>query len=187
MHNIDQSLELKLNGTRRRGMGSHESTAMINDEWLTPQYIIDAIGPFDLDPCAPIIRPWPTAEKHYTRDDDGLIQEWYGRVWCNPPYGPETGQWLRKLADHGNGIALVFARTETDFFFRQIWDRAHSVFFFKGRLYFYNVNGRKSSKNAGAPSCLVAYGINNTDAIEEARTHNTIIGKHILLQDINYL
>lgn len=35
-------------------------------EWLTPRNIVDALGPFDLDPCAPIVRPWPTAVQHYT-------------------------------------------------------------------------------------------------------------------------
>lgn len=56
-------------------------------EYLTPKYILDAIGPFDLDPCASIVRPWPTATKHYTRFDDGLMQPWDGLVWLNPPFG----------------------------------------------------------------------------------------------------
>jgi len=46
---------------RRPGIGSHQSAAMMKDEWLTPPDIIKALGPFDLDPCAPIVRPWPTA------------------------------------------------------------------------------------------------------------------------------
>lgn len=87
-----------------------------HDEWLTPPEIIKAFPEFDLDPCAPINRPWPTARAHYTKDDDGLQKDWQGCVWMNPPYGSECQKWLAKLAEHGNGIALVFARTETKMF-----------------------------------------------------------------------
>ena len=47
-----------------------------NDEWLTPPAIIAALGPFDLDPCSPIHRPWDTAKRHFTRLDDGLSMPW---------------------------------------------------------------------------------------------------------------
>jgi hypothetical protein len=52
-----------------------------NDVWLTPPYIIESLGGFDLDPCSPIDRPWPTAKSHYTIIDDGLTKDWSGRVW----------------------------------------------------------------------------------------------------------
>lgn len=64
-----------------RGIGGHESTVMGTDEWLTPQPILKALGPFDLDPCAPANRPWDMATRHFTRADDGLIQPW-GGGWC---------------------------------------------------------------------------------------------------------
>ena len=143
---------------QRGGMGSHQSAAMLKDEWLTPPEIIKELGPFDLDPCAPIVRPWSTARKYYTTEDDGLSQPWFGRVWCNPPYGRETGKWLEKLADHGQGIALIFARTETSMFIEQVWNKAHAILFLHGRLCFYHVDGSRSKTNSGAPSCLVAYG-----------------------------
>jgi hypothetical protein len=95
-------------------IGGHQSAAMLNDEWLTPPEILQALGPFDLDPCAPIKRPWPMAAEHYTVEDNGLAQPWVGRVWCNPPYGLETARWLNRMAQHGNGIALIFARTVRD-------------------------------------------------------------------------
>ena len=101
----------------KNGIGSHQSASMKNDEWLTPPHILQALGEFDLDPCAPIVRPWETAKNHFTINDDGLKQKWFGRVWCNPPYGLEAAIWLNKLAEHGNGIALIFARTETKMFF----------------------------------------------------------------------
>ena len=108
-----------------------------NDEWLTPPDILRAVGPFDLDPCAPAVRPWPMAARHYSRPDDGLSLPWIGRVWLNPPYGKETFKWLERLADHRNGLALIFARTETRGFHDQVWTRADAVFFFRGRLAFH--------------------------------------------------
>lgn len=150
-----------------RAMGSHQSARMLNDEWLTPPNIIAELGPFDLDPCAPINRPWPTAYKHYTKEDNGLEKEWNGCVWLNPPYSREAAKWLRKLADHGNGIALTFARTETKWFFETIWKRADSILFIEGRLHFHYVDGTRAKANAGAPSVLVAYGKGNSTALRE--------------------
>jgi hypothetical protein len=117
---------------------------MKNDEWLTPPEILEALGPFDLDPCAPVNRPWPMASRHYTIQDDGLMKPWEGRVWLNPPYGLQAERWLRRLAEHGNGIALIFARTETEAFFSQVWERATGLLFIRGRLTFYRVDGTKA-------------------------------------------
>ena len=52
----------------------------------------------------------------------------------------------------------MFARTETETFFAQVWEKAHSILFIRGRLYFHHADGSKADANAGAPSCLVAYG-----------------------------
>lgn len=142
-------------------MGGHQSAVALKDEWLTPPHILKELGSFDLDPCAPIKRPWDMANCHYTIEDNGLAQPWFGRVWCNPPYGLEAAQWLDRLAQHGNGIALIFARTETRMFFDHVWRRADAVLFIEGRLHFHHVDGRRAAANSGAPSCLVAYGINN--------------------------
>ena len=150
---------------KRRAMGSHQSAKMISDVWLTPPHILEALGPFDLDPCASLDRPWDTAAKHYTAEDDGLAHEWEGRVWCNPPYGQQAWVWLDRLADHGNGIALVFARTETAGFFRTVWERADGLLFIEGRLHFHRPDGTRAPANAGAPSVLVAYGQRNVKTL----------------------
>ncbi len=139
-----------------------------HDEWLTPKYITDTLGPFDLDPCSPgTRRPWDTAMYHLDEINNGLVAPWFGTVWCNPPYGRETFKWLAKLADHGNGIALVFARTETVGFFEQVWERADAVFFFKGRLRFCYVDGTEADV-ANAPSCLIAYGKPNVERLRDS-------------------
>ena len=135
------------------------------DEWLTPPSIIKSLGDFDLDPCSPINRPWETANNHYTVKDNGLVLDWKGRVWCNPPYGNQASFWLDKCAHHGNAIALTFARTETRMFFNSIWNKATAILFIKGRLKFYHVNG-KQGNSAGAPSVLIAYGNKNAEILK---------------------
>nr|WP_313974086.1 DNA N-6-adenine-methyltransferase [uncultured Psychrobacter sp.] len=148
------------------------------DEWLTPPHILAELGEFDLDPCSPIGRPWDTAKKHYTIEDEGLHREWEGRVFCNPPYGKETQKWLDKCADYGNAIGLVFARTETRMFFSSVWEKADAIFFIKGRLSFYTVEGEKGG-TAGAPSVLVAYGKENAEYLKNMK----IAGCYVDLSD----
>lgn len=152
----------------RKGMGSHQSAAIKKDEWLTPPEIIKPLGFFDLDPCSPISRPWDTANHHFTVDDDGLEKKWFGRVWLNPPYGSETGKWLKLLSEHGDGTALIFARTETEMFFEQVWAKATALLFIKGRLFFHHLNGNKSKHNAGAPSVLIAYSVWDARCLKES-------------------
>ena len=139
---------------------------MKNDEWLTPPDILDKLGYFDLDPCAPVVRPWPTANFHFT--ERGLEKDWFGRVWCNPPFGREAVKWLAKMRDHGNGIALIPARTETAMFYDTVWGHADAVLFIKGRPHFHYVDGTRAKFNSGAPICLVAYGDENWRTLESS-------------------
>ncbi len=146
-----------------------------HDEWLTPRYITDTLGPFDLDPCSPgDRRPWDTATYHLDASEDGLSAPWFGTVWCNPPYGKETFRWLEKLAAHGDGVALIFARTETVGFHEQVWEKATAIMFFKGRLRFCKVDG-SSGDVANAPSCLIAYGEKNVDRLRRTGINGKII------------
>ena len=147
-----------------------------HDEWLTPPEIILDLGPFDLDPCSPINKPWATAKNHFTVDDNGLLQSWDGFVWMNPPYGKALEAWLNKIALHGNGIALVFARTETKAFQDWVFPFATSIFFVKGRIQFYKVDGSKGD-SANAPSVLIAYGSEADKRLQRSK----IKGKYIKL------
>ena len=162
-------------------LSGHQSAAMKNDEWLTPPEILRALGTFDLDPCAPVTRPWETAAQHYTVEDDGLSLPWHGRVWCNPPFGREAVKWLRRMRDHGNGVALIPARTETAMFYETVWGEADGVLFIKGRPHFHYVCGRRADFNSGAPIALVAYGRDNLEALRHSGlgfvvvTHNVKI------------
>ena len=144
----------------RKGIGGHQSADAHTTTWLTPRFVLNALGRFDLDPCAaPDPAAWPTAAEHYVWPaQDGLALPWHGRVWLNPPYGNAVGRWLGRLADHGTGTALVFARTETDAFFKGVWERAHALLFLRGRLYFHRADLVRADANAGAPNVLAAYG-----------------------------
>jgi len=138
--------------------------------WLTPPHIIEALGEFDLDPCAAMVdgKAWPTAEHHYIWR--GLVEPWFGRVWLNPPYGSQScAKWLSKLAEHGNGIALVASRTEVEaWFWPFIWESASAILFLRGRLYFHDHLGMVASGNAGHGSVLVAYGASNIAALRNS-------------------
>lgn len=148
-----------------KGIGGHHSHDAGKDEWLTPPEVIAALGRFDLDPCSPVNRPWPTADRHFTIIDNGLKKPWSGRVWCNPPYGAAAADWLARCADHGDAVALIFARTETRMFFEHVWNKASALLFIEGRLHFHHVDGTRAAANSGAPSVLVAYGDRNVEAL----------------------
>lgn len=124
------------------------------------------LGKFDLDPCAPVADPMRIgASRALTVIDDGLASEWAGRVWMNPPYST-AGKWVEKLANHGDGIALVFARVETGWWHEHVWPKAAALLFLRGRISFVRGDGREhGGHNAAAPSVLIAYGAENADAL----------------------
>src|SRR4030042_2564237 len=96
-----------------KGIGGHTRAHRgTTDDWITPRHIVGALGRFDLDPCACIPQPWPCADTSYNLDDDGLTKPWAGRLWINPPYGRRAARVLEKVGKHGDGGALLFARTE---------------------------------------------------------------------------
>lgn len=146
----------------------HEPTVGRSVEWYTPPEIFEGLGlAFDLDPAAPVDGvPWVPAAQHFSIADEGLSQPWGGRVWLNPPYGREVGRWLERLADHGDGLALVFARTDTAWFY-QAFAAATAVCFIRGRLRFISQDGSRAS-SAGAPSVLLAYGLPCAAALVES-------------------
>lgn len=152
---------------RKSGLASHDRVDDGKDEWLTPPEIIRSLGEFDLDPCSPVNRPWPTARNHFTLHDNGMRKPWSGRVWLNPPYGSETERWMARMADHGNGIALIFARTETSTWQKWVFPFVSSILFIRGRLSFYHVTG-KAAFSAGAPSALLSYGAKNAEALRNS-------------------
>lgn len=67
------------------------------DLWSTPQNLFDELNNefnFNIDVCANSENA--KCEKYYSQEQNGLIQEWKGVCWCNPPYGREIGKWVEK-------------------------------------------------------------------------------------------
>jgi len=98
-----------------------------SNEWNTPKDIIDRVilvmGRVDIDPCSNSKdNPSVPAGIHFTQEDNGLIQPWEGKVYMNPPYGREIGDWtsyLKEQYEFGRiteAIALVPSRTDTEWF-----------------------------------------------------------------------
>lgn len=96
-------------------------------EWYTTPDIIQAclrvMGAIDLDPCSNSHdKPNVPASKHFTKEDNGLEQEWFGRVYMNPPYGDAIPYWVDKLIleylEHRTSEAIVLlpARPDTAWF-----------------------------------------------------------------------
>lgn len=106
-----------------------------SNEWYTPARYIEAarevMGGIDLDPasCA-LANETVKATRYYNQEDDGLKQEWYGNVWCNPPFsitldclrpGPVWSNKMITEYQKGNmkqGILLMKAETKNPWFHR---------------------------------------------------------------------
>lgn len=152
-----------------------EKSANPTDEWYTPKEIIDALGVFDTDPCAPVTPLWNTAKVMYNKSNDGLTKNWIGRVWLNPPYSkPLMWQFVEKLAEHGNGIALLFNRCDSNKFQDVIFTKATGIMFLRNRIKFFRPDGTRGN-SPGCGSILIAFGEENAEIL---RTCN-ITGKYI--------
>lgn len=126
------------------------------DLWETPQNLFDILNDefhFDIDVCA--LPENAKCDRFYTPEQDGLSQPWKGNCWCNPPYGREVEQWVRRafLASVSGStvVMLLPARTDTKWFHEYIYNKAE-VRFLKGRLKFGN-----SKNSAPFPSMIVIF------------------------------
>ena len=124
-------------------------------EWETPQLFFDALNAeyhFDVDVCATANNA--KCERYYTKEQDGLSQQWKGICWMNPPYGREIGKWMRKAYEsslHGaTVVCLVPARTDTAWW--HDYAMKGEIEFLRGRLKF---GGSKA--NAPFPSAIVTF------------------------------
>lgn len=132
-------------------MSVHFSSA--TDLHATPQDFFDKLNAefgFDLDVCANDENA--KCSKYFTKEHDGLAQEWCGVVWMNPPYGREIGAWMRKANESARGgavvVCLVPARTDTRWWHE--YAIKHEIRFIRGRLKFGN-----AKNSAPFPSAVV--------------------------------
>ena len=126
------------------------------DDWETPQDLFDSIsneiGGFDLDVAANAVNH--KCQAYFTKENSAFENEWFGNVWCNPPYGREIGKWVQKCSEYkGLSVMLIPARTDTKWFHDYIYHNPRAEFrFLRGRLHFNN------SKNAAPfPSMVVIF------------------------------
>ena len=154
-----------------------KKTKSSTDEWYTPKEIIDSLGDFDLDPCAPINPLWKTANIMYNKNDDGLSKKWEGRIWLNPPYSrPLIEQFISKMAEHNNGIALLLNRSDSKMFRDIIFEKASSMLFMRNRIRFYRSDGTRGN-SPGCGSILIAFGLENSEILK----NSDIQGKFVWL------
>ncbi len=135
----------------------------IKMDYPTPQAFFNQLNEmfhFTLDACAN--QENHKCERYFDKEQNGLIQKWEGRVFCNPPYGREIGKWIKKgfeeVQDGGGKCELVAflipSRTDTRYFHDYIM-QASEIYFVKGRLRFDGKNP------APFPSCVVVFRSNS--------------------------
>lgn len=127
-----------------------------SEEWATPQEFFNVLNKefnFTLDPCANAINH--KCDRYFTKQDDGLLQNWGGyTVFCNPPYGRQIGDWVKKAHKESQEpnttvVMLLPARTDTKYFHNYIY-KQHEIRFIRGRLKFGD-----SKNSAPFPSMIV--------------------------------
>lgn len=102
-------------------------------EWYTPARYVEAaravLGQIDLDPASTeqanrVVK----ASRYFSQHDDGLRQEWSGRVWLNPPYGGLSASFTARLLDHvrsgtvTDAIVLVNSNSTDAGWFQPLWE-----------------------------------------------------------------
>jgi phage N-6-adenine-methyltransferase len=124
--------------------------------WATPmdffQKWSDFIGGFDLDVCAN--QENAKCQKFFSKEDDGLSQDWNGKCWMNPPYGKEIGHWMKKAYESSQQgatvVCLVPSRTDTKWWHE--YAMKGKITFIKGRLKF-----GEAKNSAPFPSAVVVF------------------------------
>jgi len=130
------------------------------DEYATPRTLTrplaEAVGGFDLDPASGAEEE-PHAEIQYTKDDDGLNQDWFGRVFCNPPFSNKT-DWIEKAiyeVEDGDAELVVMVLpvgTSTTWFHNLVTQATAVAFLGPGRVDF---DRRSKATNQSNPTFAV--------------------------------
>jgi hypothetical protein len=97
-------------------------------EYYTDPSIVESarrvLGGIDLDPASsPIANKVVQAKKFFTIEDDGLTQNWSGRVWMNHPFQKGVNKlWIQKLVksfeagDVEAAVCICYASTSEGWF-----------------------------------------------------------------------
>lgn len=140
------------------------------NEWYTPAKFIESartvMGGIDTDPASNLLANQTVkANIYYTKDDDGLIKEWFGNVWMNPPYAqPLISEFSDalvnkyKTGEFNQACVLVNNATDTAWL-QNMLSLCSSICFIKTRVKFIDKDGKPS----GAPlqgQVILYYGPN---------------------------
>jgi hypothetical protein len=135
------------------------------DEWYTPPWLLDWLGPIALDPCwSPACYVQAATTLDIRRLQDGLADEWRpvgpGVVYCNPPFS-NTSAWMAKAAAEAERlqrvvVALVPSQPGDNPWHKHVWHRAEATGFLAGRLKFISPGGVEKVRGRG--HALVLYG-----------------------------
>jgi phage N-6-adenine-methyltransferase len=148
------SREIWGNATPPRLLGTEDN------EWYTPAQHIElarrVLGEIDLDPASceaaqRIVR----AKQWFSKQDDGLRQKWYGRIFMNPPYSklllrPFVTKLCEELSAGDVTAAIMLVHNNTDAsWFHEAAEIAQAVCFTRGRIAFLKDDGEQGSPPQG--------------------------------------
>lgn len=142
---------------------NHRGEGTGNNEWHTPAMWIDlartVLGGIDLDPASsPIAQKTVKAKKFYkyvSENDNGLTQEWKGRVWLNPPYSPKeiaafSSKMIEEFTSGHVTAAIMLTHNYTDSsWFQRLARAASAVCFPSTRIRFEDPHGVPCSPTQG--------------------------------------
>lgn len=166
-------------------LAHHDTTALlssVSNEWYTPALYVDAarrvMGGIDLDPasCA-VANKTVRADRYCTEDDDGLVREWHGRIWLNPPYGGLAGPFVAKLVEEfGAGrteqaVLLVSVNAAPSHWFQPLLD--HLMCVMDHRIHFISPSGTPGTSPHG--SVIVYFGQRRTAFAREFRAFGRLV------------
>jgi hypothetical protein len=136
------------------------------NEHYTPKWVFDKLGlNFDLDVAAPLgnIGSHVPATNYFTEQDDGLQQDWFGRVWCNPPFSKAT-LWANKFLDYNNGVAIM--PNSNAYWVDRLWDSDAHIIKLPYRTFYERPDG--TSKRIMYTTYLIAVGDDNKTALKQS-------------------
>lgn len=152
---IKQPKQLRIDdaGAGQNAWADLEMDHVSEGDFYTPSVLIEAarqaLGEIDLDPAScteanEIVR----AERFYSFHENGLVQDWRGRVWLNPPYG-NWGDWAPKTLDEWESgrieamCLLCTTRVITAQSFHVLVSAADAVFVARGRHRFWGPKAKE--------------------------------------------
>ena len=139
-----------------------------NDCLKTPEWVYTSLGEIDLDPCAGIDTNIGKTNWRIESNDCGLAKEWFGFVYCNPPFSQKEA-WAKKMIEHGNGILILPERGSAPWFGPLAaaagfyWVMGKKINFIGGPssnnlgsvLFPFGLDARRRLENSGLPGHLV--------------------------------